>query len=126
MNGQDALKEMIRWARSTDLAEVSYKRDGEGLEFRLEGAPPAPPPMPSCSLVPGRSPTVGIFRASALGSSAKLEVGRQVAQGEPLGQIEVGKAAEPVKAPAAGKLVLVLIEDGKPVQYGQALFFVQP
>jgi hypothetical protein len=126
MNSQDALKEMIRWARGTDLAEVSYKRDGESLEFCLEGVLPAPPPMPSCSLVPGRSPTVGIFRACALGSPAKLEVGRQVAQDELLGQIEIGKAVEPVKAPAAGKLVSVLIEDGKPVQYGQALFFIQP
>ncbi|HAH05526.1 MAG TPA: hypothetical protein DCM05_03215 [Elusimicrobia bacterium] len=126
MNGQDKVKDVIRWARGTDLAEVAYQRDGENVEFRLEGAPPALPPMPACSLIPGRSPTVGLFRASALGSAAKLEQGRQVSEGELLGHVEIGVKNEPVKAPASGKLVSVLIEDGHPVQYGQALFFVQP
>lgn len=126
MNGQDKVKDVIRWARGTDLAEVAYQREGERVEFRLEGAPPALPPMPACSLVPGRSPTVGLFRASALGSAAKLEQGRQVSEGELLGHVETGGRSEPVKSPAAGKVVSVSVEDGKPVQYGQALFFVQP
>ncbi|MBI5243446.1 MAG: biotin/lipoyl-binding protein [Elusimicrobia bacterium] len=122
---EDRFEAVIRWARTTDLAEVSYRRGESGVDFRIEGAPPAPPPMPACALTPARSSTVGIYRAAALGLSGRLEEGRQVREGEPLGQIEAGGRTEPVKAPSSGKLVAVLIEDGKPVEYGQTLFFVQ-
>ncbi|MFA6030391.1 MAG: biotin/lipoyl-containing protein [Elusimicrobiota bacterium] len=120
------LEDVLRWARGTDLAEVEFRRDGDGLGFRLEGAALNPPPLPSCSLVPVRSPGVGLYRAGALGKAGAVLEGRAVAEGESLGQVEALGKAEPVKAPCAGKLVSPQVEDGKPVQYGQALFFIEP
>jgi len=124
MSGDEDLKEVIRWARTTDLAEVAYREGDSRIEFRLENSPA--PPMPECPFLAGRSPAVGVYRASALGSAGRLEKGRQVREGEALGHIETGGVPEPVTAPASGKLALVLVEDGKPVEYGQTLFFVRP
>ena len=124
MRQDEEVQEVIRWARTTDLAEVAYQEGAARVEFRLENAPP--PPIPPCPLTPARSPAVGIYRAAALGKAGRLETGQPVREGEPMGHIETGGRPEPVTAPASGKISLVLIEDGKPAEYGQTLFFVQP
>jgi biotin carboxyl carrier protein len=125
MTDLSSIESVVRWAKGTDLAEISYKRGGHGVEFRLEGAP-IRSALPSCSMLPVCSPSVGIYRASREGSAASFEKGRRVGAGEPLGLIEVGARSECVRAPASGRLAAVLIEDGKPVEYGQALFFIEP
>ena len=122
-----ALQQVMDWMRTTDLAEVSYRRGEEGVGFRLDTAPPAAPAsFPACSLVPVVSPEVGIYRAGPAGSAGRVEKGAVVAEGAALGLIEVGTRKAALKAPAAGRVVSALIEDGKPVEYGQPLFFIKP
>ncbi len=52
--------------------------------------------------------------------------GRQVAEGDLLGLIEGGGAPRPVKAPCAGVVARVFIEDGAAVEFGQPLLFLEP
>ena len=40
--------------------------------------------------------------------------------------VEVGKDFKSVIAPSNGLLKIISIEDGKPVEYGQPLFFIEP
>lgn len=120
-------KAVIDWMRTTDLAELSYRRGEDAVQLRLEEAGPAPDAgFPPCALVPVTSPEVGIFRSSDIGKPLGVEKGKPVKEGDVLGLIETGTSKHKVKAAAAGRLVSVLIEDGKAVEYGQPLFFVRP
>jgi len=51
--------------------------------------------------------------------------GLSVKEGDRLGYIETFSGAKPVAAPCGGFVKLVCVEDGKPVNYGQPLFFVE-
>lgn len=119
-------QQVLDWMRSTDLIEVSYRHKDAGLTLRSDAAAPVPAAFPACSLVPLLSPEVGVFRWAALGSAGRLEKGQAVAAGQPVGLIQVGKRDHPLKAPAAGKIVTVTVDDGSPVEYGQPLLFVRP
>ena len=48
------------------------------------------------------------------------------AAGAVLGTVDTGAKTVELKAPAAGTLVGTGPEDGKPVEYGQPLFFIAP
>jgi len=73
------------------------------------------------------SPFVGTFYASAAPGAAKyVEVGHRVKKGDVLCIIEAMKIMNEIEAEWAGKVVNILVKDGQPVQYGQALFQVEP
>lgn len=121
------IQDILSWMRGTDLLEVSWRRGDDGLELRLEGAPPAePPPFPASSLLPVTSPGVGLFRFNEPGKPRVAVEGASVAEGQALGSLDTGAAPIPVPAPAAGRLVKVLIDEGKAVEYGQPLFLIAP
>ncbi|MDE2290694.1 MAG: hypothetical protein KGL53_01320 [Elusimicrobia bacterium] len=124
---QKTLKDVLHWMRSTDLAEVSYKRPGAGFELASEHVPAAPAGgFPEARVVPVPSPEVGVFRSGPRGRSAKAQPGAAVASGDLLGVVDTGAAEVEVKAPADGRLLPGSAEDGRPVEYGQPLFFIQP
>ncbi|MBI3297061.1 MAG: hypothetical protein HYZ75_02780 [Elusimicrobia bacterium] len=124
---KSTLNAVLDWMRTTDLAEVAFHRAGEGFELASDQASAAPVGgFPDARVVPVPSPEVGVFRAAALGKSPKAQPGDEVAEGAVLGVIDTGAAKVDVKAPAAGKLIPAAAEDGKAVEYGQPLFFIQP
>ena len=127
MKDSQTLQEVLAWMKGTDLAEVSYRKGGDGLLLRSDAAPAAAvPAFPPCSLAPVLSPEVGLFRWGPTGQARGLEKGAPVAQGAPLCRIQVGKREVEIAAPASGRLVSVLVEDGDPVEYGQPLLFIRP
>ncbi|MFA5162220.1 MAG: hypothetical protein WC421_08230 [Elusimicrobiales bacterium] len=119
------LSELTGWMKTTDLAEVVYRKNGDGLELRSEEAP-VRADIPSCALEPVGAPAVGIYRAAEAGKSRQFREGMAVAAGESLGYIEMSGEKKPVLCPAKGFLRVICIDDGKPAQYGQPLFFVEP
>ncbi len=121
-----AMQEIIGWARGTDLLELAWQDGSQRVEFRLEGAPPNSPAFPSSPLLPVPAPGVGIFRWSSKGAPRRAEEGKAVSQGELLGIVETADEPLEVRAPAAGKLVKILVDDGKAVEYGQGLFLIHP
>lgn len=119
------VSDIAGWMKTTDLAEVVYKKDGDGFELRTEDAP-VRADIPSCSLEPVASPAVGVYRCAEAGKSRAFKEGQAVACGEELGYVEMSGQKKPVAVSAKGILRVICIDDGKPVQYGQPLFFIEP
>jgi acetyl-CoA carboxylase biotin carboxyl carrier protein len=73
------------------------------------------------------SPFVGTFYRSANPESPPfVDVGQQVAKGQVLCIVEAMKLMNEIEAEQPGKLVEVLIQNGSPVEYGEALFRFEP
>jgi acetyl-CoA carboxylase biotin carboxyl carrier protein len=127
---QPALRELIALASERGLSALSVAGDGMQLEIR-RGHGPAPVATPAVdkptgieelhesSLVPVRSTLVGVFRRGPLGQS--LKIGDNVESDQVLAYVESMKLMHEVKAPQAGQLAEILVEEGHPVEYGQPL-----
>jgi len=94
-------------------------------------APPAVAAAESSSSAPSghvvRSPMVGTFYRSAQpGSEAFVSVGSKVSKGAVLCIIEAMKLMNEIEADCEGTVKAVLVENGSPVEYGQALFVIEP
>lgn len=121
------LAEILDWTKTTDLVELEFRQGSEGFEFRLESAgPPVEAAFPICPLVAVTSDGVGFFRFNLPGRHSRIAEGGDVVQAEPLGLIETGAKPLEVRAPRAGRIAKILVQDGVPVQYGQALFLIEP
>jgi acetyl-CoA carboxylase biotin carboxyl carrier protein len=71
------------------------------------------------------SPMVGTFyRASSPGGKPLVEVGSSVKEGEPVCIIEAMKIMNEIEATHTGTITEVLVENGQPVEFGQALFVI--
>jgi acetyl-CoA carboxylase biotin carboxyl carrier protein len=72
-----------------------------------------------------KSPMVGTFyRSPAPGKSAYVELGQAVKASEPVCIIEAMKLLNEVEAGFDGTIKQILVENGQPVEYGQALFVI--
>jgi acetyl-CoA carboxylase biotin carboxyl carrier protein len=74
-----------------------------------------------------RSPIVGTFyRAPAPNADPYVQVGSTVQQGTVMCIIEAMKLMNEIESDVAGKVVQILVENGKPVEYNQPLFLIEP
>jgi acetyl-CoA carboxylase biotin carboxyl carrier protein len=72
------------------------------------------------------SPMVGTFyRAASPGGPNFVEVGTQVKEGQTLCIIEAMKLLNEIESDKAGVVKAILIENGQPVEFGQALFIIE-
>jgi acetyl-CoA carboxylase biotin carboxyl carrier protein len=73
------------------------------------------------------SPMVGTFyRAPAPDAEPYVEVGRHVDVGQTVCIIEAMKLMNEIESEVRGRVAQVLVENGQPVEYGQALFLIDP
>ncbi|MBE0538375.1 MAG: acetyl-CoA carboxylase biotin carboxyl carrier protein [Ignavibacterium sp.] len=73
-----------------------------------------------------KSPIVGTFyRAPAPDADAYIQVGDVVSAGTVLCIVEAMKLMNEIESDASGKIVKILVENGKPVEYNQPLFLLQ-
>ncbi len=73
------------------------------------------------------SPMVGTFhRGAALDAAPFVEVGDVVEHGQALCVIEAMKMMNEIEAEFRGRVVQILIENGRPVEYGEPLFMIEP
>ncbi len=73
-----------------------------------------------------RSPIVGTFyRAPAPDADPYVQVGDTVSPGNVLCIIEAMKLMNEIESDVSGKIVKVIVENGKPVEYNQPLFLIQ-
>jgi acetyl-CoA carboxylase biotin carboxyl carrier protein len=93
-------------------------------------AAPAVAPPPAHSLDNSllvKSPIVGTFyEAASPGSPPFVKVGDHVQPGQVLCIIESLKRMNEIEAEAAGVISARLVENGHPVEYGEALFAMRP
>ena len=73
------------------------------------------------------SPMVGTYyEAPAPGTPNFVKIGDQVQAGATLCIIEAMKMMNQIEADVAGKVVAILAKNGEPVEFGQALFIIEP
>lgn len=83
-------------------------------------------PVPLTGMVV-ESPSVGLFwRAPAPGAPPFVEVGARIAAGETVAIVEVMKLMSHVVSPVDGVVAEIRVENGAPVEFGQALVIVDP
>ncbi len=74
-----------------------------------------------------KSPIVGTYYESpAPGAPSFVKVGDQVEPGQVLCIIESMKLMNEIESEVAGTIVAKLVENGRPVEYGEALFAIRP
>jgi acetyl-CoA carboxylase biotin carboxyl carrier protein len=74
-----------------------------------------------------KSPIVGTFYdAGSPGSPPFVKVGDRVVPGQVLCIIESMKLMNEIESEVSGTIVAKLVENGRPVEYGESLFAVQP
>jgi len=73
-----------------------------------------------------RSPIVGTFyRAPAPDADSYVQVGAVVSPGSVLCIVEAMKLMNEIESDVGGKVVKILVENGKPVEYNQPLFLIE-
>lgn len=91
-------------------------------------AAPAPPAVDDPSSHPGaiNSPMVGVaYLAPEPGAANFIVVGQQVAAGQTVLLIEAMKTFNQIKAPKAGTVTRILVENSAPVEYGEVLMILE-
>ena len=127
--------------------KIKLKRKGADVESPVmvaaaaplpEVAAPAPAPVtpaPAAASAPApapegpevKSPMIGTFyRKPSPDADSYVEVGSVVEPDTVVCIIEAMKVMNEIKAEVKGAIAEVLVEDGKPVEYGQALFRIEP
>jgi acetyl-CoA carboxylase biotin carboxyl carrier protein len=90
-------------------------------------AAPAAAPAADESLSYVKSPIVGTFyEAPSPDAPPFVRVGDRVTPGQVLCIIESMKLMNEIEAEIAGTVVARLVENGSPVEYGEALFAIRP
>lgn len=75
---------------------------------------------------PITSPMVGTFYAAASPDDEPfVKVGDTVSKGQVVCIIEAMKLMNKIESEVAGKIVKICVENGKPVEYGQVLMYVE-
>lgn len=139
------VKKLIELLETSDIAEIEIKEGEEGVRISRASRinppvtvaaaaptpapavpaaePAAPPPAPAVetgNLV--ASPMVGTFyRAPAPSSPSYVEVGQRVKEGDVIGIVEAMKMMNQIESEFSGVVDAILVEDGKPVEFGQPL-----
>ena len=93
------------------------------------GAPKSEPPAAKTpdSLIYVKSPIVGTFYEGASpGTPPFVRIGEHVTPGKVLCIIESMKLMNEIEADMAGVIESKLVQNGQPVEYGEALFGIRP
>lgn len=97
--------------------------------------PAQPAPMPASPMAPAAaagpevgsvpSPMVGTaYLSPAPGAKAFIEIGQTVNEGDTLLIIEAMKTMNQIPAPRSGTIKRICVDNGQPVEYGEALVVI--
>ncbi|MBB6052091.1 acetyl-CoA carboxylase biotin carboxyl carrier protein [Armatimonas rosea] len=115
------------------LTEIEVRHEGATLRMRrnppaLTVAPAAVASTSEGGTALSQAPKPSFVTAEHVGvfHLARVAVGEKVKAGQPLGQIDTMHLLSDCKAPIAGTIAALLVEEGQPVEYGQALIELTP
>ena len=107
-----------------DAPAVTYAPVNSAIQVAL---PPAPPPVQATNEVDIKSPMIGTFyRSPSPESASYVEVGTEVNPETVVCIIEAMKVMNEIKAEVKGVITQVLVENAKPVEFGQPMFKARP
>lgn len=140
----NAIRELAKILEETGLSEIEYAEGDRKLRCVAQGAQMvqvaapavvassvaptavAGPAPAALSGTPVPSPMVGtVYLSSAPGAAPFVKAGDKVKQGDTLLIIEAMKVMNPIKAPKAGTVAQILVEDAKPVEFGETLVVIE-
>ncbi len=131
----DDVREILRLIDEAELDELRVETDGLSLHVVRGGAAPTEPDedQPRAESLDGAggvtidAPLLGVFyRAPGPGAPPFVDVGERVESDTIVCIIEVMKMMNSVPAGVAGTITEVHVENAEAVEYGQALFRVEP
>ena len=93
----------------------------------VPSAPVGTPPIPPTNEIEVKSPMIGTFyRAPSPEAASYVEIGAEINPESVVCIIEAMKVMNEIKAEVKGVITQVLVENAKPVEFGQPLFKVRP
>jgi acetyl-CoA carboxylase biotin carboxyl carrier protein len=152
LTGQERtdILELVELLKQHDLAELEFERGGFRVRLRRDAGhvphtpqpreitvsvgpevQPESPALPAAGhqagLVTVTSPIVGTFyRSPSPDADPYVEEGDLVKKGQVLCIVEAMKLMNEIESEADGRIVKILAESTKPVEYGQPLFLIDP
>jgi acetyl-CoA carboxylase biotin carboxyl carrier protein len=145
------IQELVDFLKRNNLTELEVEREGFRVRLRHEtGARPAvaaagaadfvsagphalaesatiPLPAETAGKVTITSPIVGTFyRSASPDADPYVEEGDLVKKGQVLCIVEAMKLMNEIESEIDGRIVKILAESTKPVEYGQPLFLIDP
>lgn len=149
----DYIKKLAKILADNDLTEIALesgeeaiilKRDKESSHISTEVIPVQQCVQPQQVIQPQQvatqqepvkeeekgtpitSPMVGTFYAASSPDDAPfVKVGDTISKGQVVCIIEAMKLMNKIESEVAGKVVKICVENGKPVEYGQVLMYVE-
>ncbi|GAB2174912.1 acetyl-CoA carboxylase biotin carboxyl carrier protein [Dongia sp. agr-C8] len=132
--------------KDTGLSEIEFESEGKrirvnsgaagAVQFPVAAAAPAAaaPAAPAAAPASGggvpagalTSPMVGTaYLAPEPGAAPFVKAGDRVNKGQTVLIIEAMKVMNPIQAPVSGTVKDILIADGQPVEFGEAMMIIQ-
>ncbi len=145
---QSLIRDLANILNETDLTEIEVEQDDLRIRVSRAGTPhyvqaPVAPPVAAAAAAPAAAPAIAAaparnpanvvaapmvgtcYMSPAPGSRPFVEVGATVKEGQTLLIIEAMKTMNQIPAPRSGKVTEILVEDGRPVEYGEALVVIE-
>lgn len=146
------IRELANILNETDLTEIEVEQEDMRIRVSRERAPqyiqaPVPVGQPAFAATASApvtasvaatpvaardpanvvaAPMVGTcYMAPAPGSRPFIEVGSTVKEGQTLLIIEAMKTMNQIPSPRSGVVKEILVDDGRPVEYGEALIVLE-
>jgi len=110
-----------------EMSAIVYSQSGPAAIPAGAGVVVPPPPPVITNEQEIKSPMIGTFyRAPSPESAPYVEVGMEVNPDTVVCIIEAMKVMNEIKAEAKGVITQVMVENAKPVEFGQPLFKIRP
>ncbi len=139
----ETIKKIIKIAEESSITSLSVEKDDFKVEVKKGGEHMIPVPMPAHHSVAHAetvkkdegeeaglsaiiSPMVGTFyRAPSPDSPNYVETGHTVEKGKVVCIIEAMKLFNEIESEISGTVVKILVENGRPVEFGQKLMLIK-
>jgi acetyl-CoA carboxylase biotin carboxyl carrier protein len=146
------VKKLIELLEESGISEIEISEGEESVRisrYPQPGAVAYAAPLPAAAVAPAQAssaepapaaaaaapasrghqvtaPMVGTFYSGpAPGAKPFVEIGTEVKPGDTLCVIEAMKMMNQIESEIAGRVVSILVENGNPVEFGQALFIIE-
>lgn len=139
------VERLAKLLEKTGLVELEYREGDKRLRLSRSGgtvayaAAPAAAPAPVATPVAAApaaaeaslenavtSPMVGTaYLSPEPGAPAFVRTGDKVKEGQTLLIVEAMKVMNPIRSPRAGTVARIIVQNGAPVEYGEALIVIE-
>jgi len=142
----DLIRELAKLLGENNLSEIEFEQDGRRVRVARQApnvvaavAPTVAAPVVAAAVAAGTagpdpakhpgtvtSPMVGTaYMAPEPGAKPFVDIGSKVNAGDTLLIVEAMKTMNQIPAPRAGTVIQILIEDGRPVEFGEPLMIIE-